>query len=56
MRADQVYTMVPSRAYETAKEYMLNTYGKPIDLPAVEKDKWHERLGMLIDFIDSQIK
>ena len=35
-----------------AAQYMSATYGLPrgIDDPA-ERDRWHERYGMLVDFI-----
>lgn len=32
-----------------AKQFMCDTYGKPNEVE--DKDKWYERLGMLVDFI-----
>lgn len=34
-----------------AKAYMLSTYGQPLDMDAAARDRWYERLGLLVSFI-----
>lgn len=36
---------------EEAKKYMRDTYGVPRDMSPEEQDRYHTRLGMLVDFI-----
>ncbi len=38
---------------ERAKAYLTNIYGKPGD--GNDADKWMERFGLLIAFIDAQL-
>jgi hypothetical protein len=34
-----------------ARAYLVGLYGRPND-PGVDTDKWHERYGLLLGFID----
>lgn len=36
-----------------AKDYMRDTYGIPSDMSPEEQDRYHRRLGMIVDFIDT---
>ena len=40
---------------DAAKSYMLDRFGTPGMLDADERDRWYERLGMLVDFIESKL-
>lgn len=40
---------------DAAKGYMLDRFGTPGMLDADERDRWYERLGMLVDFVESKL-
>jgi len=35
-----------------AKEYMTRTFGRPMDLEPEQRDKFYERLGLLLLYVD----
>jgi len=39
------------QAIAAAKEWMRKTYGRPCDLTEEARERYHEKLGMLIDFL-----
>jgi hypothetical protein len=36
---------------ERVREWMVENYGRPIELDEEAKDRWHERCGMLASFV-----
>ena len=36
---------------ERVREWMIENYGRPIELDEEAKDRWHERCGMLASFV-----
>lgn len=32
-----------------ATAWMVDSYGRPLDLPEEARDRWHERMGLLVD-------
>lgn len=36
---------------DEAKAWMILNYGMPKDLDADARDRWHEKLGLLYDFL-----
>ena len=38
-------------AIEIARRWMTDNYGVPRELSAVERDSYHEKLGLLVDFL-----
>lgn len=40
-----------AQALQKAKEWMKENYGRPMDMAQEERDRYHEKLGLLIDFL-----
>lgn len=40
-----------AQALQKAKEWMKENYGRPMDMSQEERDRYHEKLGLLIDFL-----
>jgi hypothetical protein len=36
---------------ENVRKWMIENYGRPIELDEEAKDRWHERCGMLASFV-----
>jgi hypothetical protein len=40
---------------DAAKRYMIDRFGTPGMLDSDERDRWYERFGMLVDFVESRL-
>ena len=40
-------------AVEIARKWMTDNYGAPRELNAVDRNSYHEKLGLLVDFIST---